>query len=252
MSDILEQSGAAAGHNGHEKTLAISTARPAEDWDQPDAGPTVWIIDDDAEARDELARAAARCSAGVRTYSEPTRFLREFHMEGPGCVVVDAQLADLAGLKLLQELAARYVVTPRIAVLGHAEVGLVVQLMRAGAFDVLQKPIAPELLEQTLRSALLQDHARRKADGVGAEVRQRLNFLTRRERQVLEYIGAGLSSRGIAERMELCERTIEIYRSRIKKKMNTRNAADLVRKLNLAGQAGFKALAPAADAQVGG
>jgi FixJ family two-component response regulator len=221
-----------------EATLKVmQPERPSESEESSRAaGSIVWIVDDDSDARERIAAAATRYGAEARCYSDAALFLREFDSQQPGCLVFDAQLPGATGLKLLDELAARYMRVPMIATLGHVDVELVVRLMRTGAFDALEKPILQERLVQAISQAVAHDREQRQAAHVHEEIRQRAKRLTRRERQVLELVMAGMGSKAIAAALELCERTIEIYRSRIKKKMQTRNAADLVRQMNLASE----------------
>jgi FixJ family two-component response regulator len=61
-------------------------------------------------------------------------------------------------------------------------------------------------------------------------------LLTQRERQVLERVVQGASSKEIAHALDLSPRTVELYRSSLLHKLGARNAADLVRKMLSASQ----------------
>jgi two-component system response regulator FixJ len=127
------------------------------------------------------------------------------------------------------ELVRRHLTTAVVMTIGYASVPAVVELMRAGAFDVVEKPLSAERLSRVLRRASAWCEARRASQRSVTETQSSYAQLTRREREVLDMVIGGLTSRDIAKSLALCERSVEIYRSRIKKKMRTRNAADLVR-----------------------
>jgi FixJ family two-component response regulator len=196
------------------------------------AAARVTVVDDDAQCRDSIARLAERLGCEVRTYSSARAFFAELPPEGAGCMIVDAHLPEMDGLAFAHEVCARRITTPLIMVLAYPNVRLAVELMRAHVFDVLEKPLYEAQLRGAVEEALEHLRAMHAALEQANRIRTRYTVLTRRERQVLDLVVAGETSRDIAAELQLCERTIEIYRSRIKKKMHTRNAAELVRVMN--------------------
>ncbi|MEW6251789.1 MAG: LuxR C-terminal-related transcriptional regulator [Planctomycetota bacterium] len=196
--------------------------------------PAVWIVDDDADAREEFARAAAACAAEPLAFADGSAWRRGFDPHRAGCVLVDGHLRAPSAAELLKDFHACGCRSPVIVAIARPDVAAAVALMRAGAFDVFVKPIAPDDLTSIIAAALASDGARRAAVQADEDMRLRLADLTRREREVVGLVVSGLTSRSIAARLHICERTVEIYRSRIKKKLHTRNAADLVRRVNLA------------------
>ena len=56
-----------------------------------------------------------------------------------------------------------------------------------------------------------------------------IETLSDRELEVFELLGSGLSSRDIAERLELSVKTVETYREKIKAKLSLKNGTELTR-----------------------
>lgn len=186
---------------------------------------TLGIIDDDAQVRELLAEFGRSCGYDVLSAASAAEFLGAQHHWRHGCIIIDAHLADMDGLALTRVLRQRYVHAPVIVTIAYPNVRLVVELLRAGACDVLEKPLQPELLSESVATALDQASAAQRE----TEACERFVLLTDRERQVLDLVVRGQSSRLIAAQLGLSVRTVEIHRSHIKQKMGTRNAADLAR-----------------------
>jgi two-component system response regulator FixJ len=191
--------------------------------------PTVFVVDDDAETRDVLCRLAASAGLATETYADAQTFLKHFEPGRVGCLVLDVQLYDMTGLQVQRELAARKIRIPVIVTTGYADLRVAIDAMRAGAFDVLEKPFAGERVVDSIRQAVAEHLRTLKSQSESQEVCRRYARLTPRERQVLELVVAGMTSKRIAAELGLQEKTIEVYRSRIKGTMEARNAADLVR-----------------------
>jgi FixJ family two-component response regulator len=94
---------------------------------------------------------------------------------------------------------------------------MVVQAMKAGAVDFIEKPIDRDELFASLRRALEQA---READGLSGLRRKapdRIAELTPRQHQILELVLAGQSSKNIAVNLGINQRTVENHRARIAK-----------------------------------
>ncbi len=61
------------------------------------------------------------------------------------------------------------------------------------------------------------------------EIAQRVQLLTPRERQVLDLVVAGETNKGVARQLDISERTVEIHRANVMRKMRARSLADLVK-----------------------
>jgi two-component system response regulator FixJ len=124
---------------------------------------------------------------------------------------------------------------PVIVITGHADVQLAVEAMKIGAADFLEKPFDEDVLLATVRSALNRQDSegKRRADRLNVE--NRLASLSKRERDVLEGLVAGLANKQIAFDLKISPRTIEIYRANLMTKMQAASLSDLVRMALIAG-----------------
>jgi FixJ family two-component response regulator len=143
--------------------------------------------------------------------------------------VLDVRLHHGSGLDLQDELRRRQATLPIIVLTGHGNVPTSVRALKAGAVDFLQKPAPPKLLLERVRAALDIDRQARAGSTARAAVMERLAHLTPREREVMELLIAGKTSKEIAAVLHVSVRTVEGHRRLVLSKMDVSSAAQLVR-----------------------
>src|SRR4030088_895311 len=158
----------------------------------PAAAPTVFVVDDD-----ELVRAAIQGmlkSVGLRaeTFESAQDFLRSKRPDGPSCLVLDVRLPGINGLDFQRELTEVGVRIPIIFITGHGDIPMSVKAMKSGAIEFLVKPFRDEDLLDAVRQALEIDRVAREREGELAELRNRYEVLTPREREVMALVTSGL------------------------------------------------------------
>ena len=190
---------------------------------------TVYIVDDEKEIRDLLARLAH--SLGYRTESlgDAESLLAILELERAGCIVLDLWLPGKNGLELQRELVARGSTLPIIMTSGYADVSIAVEAMKAGVYDFIEKPFSFQRMTEAIRGAVTRDQVMRETRRLAQEIRGRVAALSKRELEVLQLVAAGLGSSEIAVRLGIQTKTVEVHRSHIIGKMDARNTADLVR-----------------------
>jgi len=193
--------------------------------------PIVHIIDDDPDVRSSLEWLMGTVQLRVATYADASEFLAKFDAEPPGCIVLDVRMPGMSGLELQDELEQRGVDLPVIIITGHGEVPMAVNAMKAGAMDFLEKPVSRQLLLDRVHQAIDGNRQRRAQLQWSGELRQRLESLTPREREILDRIIEGELSKQIAFALSISERTVEAHRAKIMSKMKAESVADLVRKV---------------------
>ena len=192
-------------------------------------GPTVFVVDDNAGVRKSLRALFESAALTVETYATGEEFLAIYDPAHAGCLLLDVRLKQSSGLDLQDELRRRGATIPIIVLTGHGTVPTSVRALKAGAVDFLQKPAPPKvLLERTLAAIELDRQARATA-AEGAVVTERLAHLTPRERQVMELLLAGKTSKEIAAALRVSVRTVEGHRREVLSKANVSSAAQLVR-----------------------
>ena len=199
------------------------------------SGELIYVVDDD-----DAVRAALRAmleTAGYRTarFESGVAFLDSLDTVRGACVLLDVKMPELDGLEVQRRLNDRGVTLPVVIVTGHGDIAMAVQAMRAGAVDFLEKPVSRDrLLEAVARAIDIGRDARqdrRERSDIGA----RLGALTSRERQVLEQLVMGRTSKVVAHDLGISSRTVEVYRRNVMAKMDADSLSHLVRMTLVAG-----------------
>ncbi|WP_428648792.1 response regulator transcription factor [Roseibium sp.] len=189
----------------------------------------VYLVDDDDAVRNALSLLLRTIGIDVRGFASPEAFLSTLGTLAPGCLILDIRMPVISGLKLQERLLESGVTWPTIVISGHGDIEACRRAFRNGAIDFLSKPVD----EQDLIDAIQRGHSELENQSRRAletdEVRRLLEQLTVRERQVLEMIAKGLTTRQIAETLKLSPRTVDSHRSAIGAKAGTTSAAELTR-----------------------
>ncbi|MFZ2142785.1 MAG: response regulator FixJ [Xanthobacteraceae bacterium] len=195
----------------------------------------VHVIDDDEAVRQSLKFLLESASIGVETHASATEFLRLLPEMEPACVITDVRMPNISGIDLLRRLGELKRGIPVIVITGHGDVALAVEAMKIGAADFLEKPFDDEALLASVRSAINSHGREQQRHNERGEVEGRLATLSKRERDVLDGLVAGLANKQIAFELGISPRTIEIYRANLMTKMQAASLSDLVRMALIAG-----------------
>lgn len=191
--------------------------------------PKVYVVDDDPAMRDSLRWLLESVDFSVQVFDSATAFLDGYGGERPACLVLDVRMPGMSGLDLQDELVRRGVTIPMIMISAHGDVPVAVRALKSGAIDFIEKPFSDQLLLDRVRQALQRDERAAQADEVRSKIKDRLDSLTPREREVLEMVVEGSPNRAIAANLDLSQKTIEIHRARVMTKMEAGSLAELVR-----------------------
>ncbi len=195
----------------------------------------VHVIDDDAAVRNAVGFLLASTGFEVKLYDGSEVLLAALAHLGDGCILSDMRMPGMDGLDLLRRLRSVGNRLPVVLMTGHGDVPLAVEAMKLGACDFIEKPFGDEALLQTLRSALEQGQPSPSADPAIQEFVRRVGTLSERERQVLDHLVAGATSKEIGRALEISPRTVEIYRAKLMAKTQASSLSELVRWSVLAG-----------------
>jgi two-component system, LuxR family, response regulator FixJ len=191
--------------------------------------PTVFIVDDDDALRDSLVFLLRSVGLAAQAFATAEDFLAAYAPDQPGCLVVDVRLPGMSGIALQEALERREAPLPVILVTGYAEVPTAVKAMKRGAIDFIEKPFSNDVLLDCIRKAIDIDEERRRARAARTLVLARVERLSPREREVMHMIVAGTSTKEIAYDLGLSDKTVEVHRSHIMKKMQVGSVVELVR-----------------------
>jgi FixJ family two-component response regulator len=191
--------------------------------------PIVFIVDDDEAVRSSLRLLLKSVGLVPNAPGSAREFLEKYDPAQPGCLVLDVRMPEMSGLELQEQLNRQGAVIPVIFITGHGDVPMAVEAMQAGAFDFLQKPFRDQDLIDRIQKALEKDRASRSVLAERTLIRERLESLTPREREVLTMVSSGKPNKVMAADLGVSQRTVEIHRARVMEKMGASSLAQLVR-----------------------
>lgn len=198
----------------------------------PMSEPIVYVVDDERDLCESLAMMLEAEGFRCRTFTSAEAFLEQFTDGDRGVLLLDMKLDPkgrrMNGAELQQKLNRRGVLLPIVFMTGHGDVPMAVRTLKAGAHDFLEKPVDTNALFTAVRRALDHDAETCTLLDEYQALAARLGRLTPREREVLEAIATGESSKSIGQRMNISERTVEAHRRHLMQKMLAHNAPELV------------------------
>ena len=194
-----------------------------------DHSGVVFVIDDDASLRRAIQRVLGSVGLHVELYGSAREFLAASPPDVPSCVVLDVRLPGMSGLDLQRELTSAGIHIPLIFITSYGDIPMSVRAMKAGAVEFLTKPFRDQDLLDAIQLALQRDRLRRESEADVQLLRERLESLTPREREILPLVVSGLLNKQIAASIGTSEATVKVHRSQLTRKMGAESLADLVR-----------------------
>jgi FixJ family two-component response regulator len=192
----------------------------------------IFVADDDPSVRDVLSMIFAVEGYQVTSFGEGASLLTAARSRVPTCILLDVEMPGRSGLDILKELNAQDYPAPILIISGKSNTSMVVDAIRSGALDFIEKPFDPDTVTGRVREAIEASArfsgTRTASDILTHQFRGR-DQLTRRECEVLARIAAGASNKEAGRHLGISSRTVEVHRARIMEKLGARNAADLVR-----------------------
>jgi FixJ family two-component response regulator len=196
------------------------------------ASELIYILDDDDDVRLSLSALLESLRFRVESFSRADDFLVALQSRAPNCVLLDLRMPGVNGLELLAILRQRQIKVPVLIITGHGDVSEAVESMKLGAVDVLQKPFSQAILLKAIAQAFHAGEVNAAAGQEDSETnvfplsppsihnaedtRERLESLSPREREILDQIIAGRSSREIADLLGISPATVNNHRTQIK------------------------------------
>lgn len=190
---------------------------------------TVFIVDDDEGVRDGLSLLLDSINQPCEVFESAFDFLASCDPDRGGCLVLDIRMPRMTGLDLQEKLNDQGYSLPIIFITGHGDIPMAVEAMRRGALDFIRKPFREQDLLDRINEALNFDtDARQKLKDQKA-LADKVSSLTAREREVFHRVADGEMNKVIAQELNISERTVEVHRSQVMKKLGVRTLAQLVR-----------------------
>ena len=191
--------------------------------------PTVYVVDDDAAVRDGLALLLDTAGLAVQTYDGAAAFLADWSPGRVGCLILDVRMPDMSGPELQAELIRRGIDLPIVFLTAHGDIPTTVQAIKGGAIDFLTKPVVGAELLERVQAALHRSAQLREQASATQTLRERLQGLTRREREIMRLVADGHSNKEIGNILGISAKTAETHRTRIMTQLNLHSVSELVR-----------------------
>jgi FixJ family two-component response regulator len=189
----------------------------------------VEVVDADPIERARLVEAVT--ALGVMVHSHAALEDEPFRRANPqlGCLLVSAEDWTTAPRRLEALLSELRAGIPGVMIGRALSLACVVQMLKAGAVDVLHKPVEPAAVQQAVQEGLLRATEARERARRFSELRTRLDRLTPREREVTSLLVRGLLNKQVGSELGIAERTVKGYRAQVFRKVGVCCVAELVR-----------------------
>src|SRR5580698_3822287 len=141
--------------------------------------PIVFVVDDDASVRESLEPLILSYGFDVATFATAEEFLRRPSARVPSCLLLDMRLPDLSGFEVQGRFAAQGQRMPIVFITGYGDVATTVRAMKAGALEVLTKPLREDLLVAAIREAIDRSNRALVQETEARTLRERYALLSR-------------------------------------------------------------------------
>jgi FixJ family two-component response regulator len=189
----------------------------------------VFVVDDDPSIRRAIKTLLESVGLAVEVFSSAQEFQQSRRHDAPSCLILDIRLPGISGIEFQRKLAEANNAIPIIFITGHGDIPMSVRAMKAGAVEFLPKPFRHQDLLDAIHLALERDVARRQQEAELSLLRDRLDWLTPREREVLPLVVSGHPNKQIAAEIGTSETTVKVHRGQLMRKLGADSLPELVR-----------------------
>ena len=198
--------------------------------------PIVYVVDDDLTILESVQKCFRSDGMLTRTYHSAEDFISDYSSGQAACLILDLQMPGMKGMKLIEWLRAQRIPLPVIVLSGHGNIPAVVESMKLGVVEFLEKPVDERLLVKKVSELLQLEAELRDERAKAKEIRDSFATLTAREMELVELLASGFSSKQIAAMVGITLKTVENHRSNLLAKTRATNVASLVRMKMIAAQ----------------
>lgn len=207
---------------------AVSSGKSVRGSSAEPTTPIVYVIDSEPGVRNSLQALIRREGWASQTAASAEEFLVGPPLMRPSCLVAEMKLPGMSGLEL-QRRTCGLSWLPLIFISGSVDIPTTVRAMKAGALEVLMKPIPSDAFVDALRNAINRSDAALREHCQVCVLRERYESLSPRERQVMALVVAGSLNKQVGGELGISEITVQAHRAKVMLKMDADSLAALVR-----------------------
>ena len=186
----------------------------------------VFLVDDEPEVCKVIGETLEKHGINITCFTSGRDCLKQLDSKRCDLLITDLKMPEIDGIELM--IKARHIVPwlPIIIITGYGDIPTAVTTIKNGAVDFIEKPLETESFVSKVKSILQENH----------NINNPTNKpLTKMEMRVLKLLIKGKSSKEIAYSLNRSDRTVEVHRARIMKKLGVSNIIDLIKRVALMG-----------------
>lgn len=188
---------------------------------------TMHIVGGDSRSRAAQSRLVLSMGHHAEVYSDLVELLDRPPHEG--VIIASDDVVEEGIGELLEQLADSGIWIPLVAARENPGLEEVVEAIQAGALDYLTLPLCEEELRRMVAHVHSDSGRHAEASRRVIDARRRISGLSKREREVLDWLSEGCSNKAIARELDISPRTVEIHRANMMDKLGANHAAEAVR-----------------------
>lgn len=199
----------------------------------------IRVIDDDVDFLKSLGLLLEMTGWKVVAYNSAKEFLSCETFEIPGCIILDLRMPEMTGLELQRQLSnLNKIHLPIIFLTGHGDVDSAVYTLKNGAFDFLQKPVNPLLLNKIVEAASKKNLELLPKTILRRQEMVKYRSLTPREKEIFRLAASGKTNKEISQLLNIALPTVKMHRSNAFEKLNIHSSVDALKMFEALGLAG--------------
>lgn len=184
---------------------------------------TIFLVLESAKDQDFLSELFQSQGFEVQIFSDYQHYIERVG-DNQGCLVADLSMNSASGSALLSQLNRMEHLSPVVFVANMNSVSMVVEAIKMGAFDFIEKPFDAQTILEKTRHAM-EDFQK------NIEIINRYKLLTDKEKKVFACIVLGATNQQMTEKLHISTSTVEKHRASVMKKMQAETLPCLVKML---------------------
>ena len=181
----------------------------------------VFVVDDEAKVLEVVGETLGRLSVEVTCFVRPVKCLGRLRSQRCDLLIAGLRMPEMDGIELVRNVKRHAPWVPVLIMTDFRDVRSAVRAMKAGAVDLIEKPLDKGDLIRAVESILQENAFSNTCVG---------KPLTAVQMKVLKMVIDGKSNKEIADLLDRSVRTIEVHRAHMMEKLDVSNLLDLVKR----------------------